>query len=101
MQWEEAVMSRGEERTFLSARFPLFDAQGSIYAVGSVSTDITERKHAERVMADYNRALEEQVVGRTSDLRERNSQLQITLDQLKGRAKTASSNRKNWRLWAR
>ena len=83
IQWEETVMLNSNERTFLSTRFPLFDAQGAIYAIGSVSTDITELKRAEGVMADYNRALEEQVIGRTRDLSERNSQLQTTLDQLK------------------
>ncbi|BCM93673.1 signal transduction histidine-protein kinase AtoS [Abditibacteriota bacterium] len=83
LQWEETVLVRGEERTFLSAKFPLFDVQGTMYALGSVSTDITERKRAEKVLTHYNRALEEQVVERTHDLRERNSQLQVTLDQLK------------------
>lgn len=81
-EWEEDVVTKGIRRTYISVKFPLFDAEGTVYAVGGVSTDITERKRAEQVLADYNRALEEQVTQRTVELREKNQQLQRTLDQL-------------------
>ena len=47
---------------------PLFDPQGKIiYSVNSF-TDITERKQAEKLSADYNRTLEGQVKKRTAQL---------------------------------
>ena len=36
------------KHTYLSAKFPLLDAQGEVYGVGGVSTDITARKQMER-----------------------------------------------------
>jgi PAS domain S-box-containing protein len=36
--------------TYLSTKFPLFDAAGRAYAVGGISTDITERKRAEEAV---------------------------------------------------
>ena len=35
------------DRTYLTARFPLFDAQGRMFGIGVVATDITERKRLE------------------------------------------------------
>ena len=37
-------------RIFLSVKFPLKDAQGRVFAIGGVSTDITERKQAEEAL---------------------------------------------------
>ena len=82
LEWEETLEVQGAPRTYISVKFPLFDSEGTLYAVGGVSTDITERKRAEQVLADYSRALEEQVTQRTLELREKNQQLQSTLDQL-------------------
>ena len=46
---EETAASRdGEQRVFLTVRFPLLDEQGAIQAVGAMSTDITERRLEER-----------------------------------------------------
>jgi PAS domain S-box-containing protein len=38
-------------RTFLSAKFPLFDADGQVYAVCGVATDITVRKRLEEALS--------------------------------------------------
>ncbi|NJN65532.1 MAG: PAS domain S-box protein [Chloroflexaceae bacterium] len=53
---EQALLSDGMTHSFLSIRFPVFDAQGDISAMGGISTDITERKRAE---AELQRAREE------------------------------------------
>ncbi len=60
--------SSGDSR-FLEVRsHPIFDPRGNVtYAVTSF-TDITERKQAEKLLADYNRILENQVQKRTEDL---------------------------------
>lgn len=45
---EETISDSGVERTFISVKFPLRDSAGVPYAVCNISTDITERKNAER-----------------------------------------------------
>jgi signal transduction histidine kinase len=47
---------------------PVFDEQGNVsYAIAAFQ-DITKRKQAEQVLADYNCTLEQQVTERTADL---------------------------------
>lgn len=43
-EFEEVVAFGPEARTYLSVKAPLYDANGTAYAVCGVSTDITERK---------------------------------------------------------
>jgi PAS domain S-box-containing protein len=47
IEFEELVHHQDQKRTYLSVKFPLFSADGSIMAICSKSTDITDRKHAE------------------------------------------------------
>jgi diguanylate cyclase (GGDEF)-like protein/PAS domain S-box-containing protein len=54
--FEETAPGEDGERSYLSVKFPLREEHGQIYAVGGISTDITERKIAERERA---RVLEE------------------------------------------
>ncbi|MHA1371708.1 MAG: PAS domain S-box protein [Promethearchaeota archaeon] len=53
LEFEENI-SFGEELyiTFISIKFPLFDSDGNLYAIGSLSTDITERKWAEEAIKE-------------------------------------------------
>ncbi|MDB9720440.1 PAS domain S-box protein [Winogradskyella sp.] len=45
IQVEESIDVSGEAHTFLSVKFPLRDTSNRIYAIGTISTDITERKN--------------------------------------------------------
>ena len=42
VRFEETLPVSGGQRTYISVKFPLRDPAGNVYAVGSVSTDITE-----------------------------------------------------------
>jgi PAS domain S-box-containing protein len=44
---------------------PVFDEQGNVVYAIAAFQDITERKQAEKLLADYNRTLEQQVAERT------------------------------------
>lgn len=44
MQQEEVIEQEDGPHTYLSVKFPLFDLSNRIYAIGNISTDITERK---------------------------------------------------------
>lgn len=55
---------------------PIYDADGNIaYSINALQ-DITERKRTEKLLADYNRNLEQKVTDRTQELEEKNRQLQ-------------------------
>ena len=47
IQIDETLMFPDGERAYVSVKFPMRDLDGEIYAVGGISTDITERKKAE------------------------------------------------------
>ncbi|MEJ7653316.1 MAG: PAS domain-containing protein [Chloroflexia bacterium] len=52
---EEAAPYNGEVRTYLSTKFPIYNANGEAYALGGISTDITERKRHEEATAFWLR----------------------------------------------
>jgi PAS domain S-box-containing protein len=49
---EEVLPRDGEERVYVTAKFPLRDADGDIYAVGAIFNDITDRKRREVELSD-------------------------------------------------
>ena len=46
----------GNPRTYLVTKFPILDDGGRVVRIGSIATEITERKRAERELCDLNRA---------------------------------------------
>jgi PAS domain S-box-containing protein len=47
---EETIQQSDGPHTYIAVKFPLYDATGRVYAVGGISTDITERKKVETSM---------------------------------------------------
>jgi PAS domain S-box-containing protein len=68
---EDIEIRRDNVTILIEARgTPVFDQQGNItYAIATFQ-DITERKQAEKLLADYNCTLEQQVAERTAALRQ-------------------------------
>ncbi|MDF5714603.1 MAG: PAS domain-containing protein [Rhizonema sp. NSF051] len=62
---------------------PVFDEQGNVaYAIVAFQ-DITERRRSERLLADYNRTLEQQVAERTAALQKSEAALRDVFDELR------------------
>ncbi|MBI5360878.1 MAG: PAS domain S-box protein [Planctomycetes bacterium] len=59
LEVEETVLMDGKLRTYISVKFPLFDAEGIPYAVCGISTDITERKKMEEALRKSESSLAE------------------------------------------
>ncbi|MBC1236823.1 PAS domain S-box protein [Nostoc sp. 2RC] len=68
---EDIEIRRDHVSILIEARgTPVFDQQGNItYAIATFQ-DITERKQAEKLLADYNCTLEQQIAERTAALRQ-------------------------------
>ncbi|WP_234017138.1 AAA family ATPase [Nostoc sp. 'Lobaria pulmonaria (5183) cyanobiont'] len=62
---------------------PIFDEQGKVAYAISAFQDITERKQAEELLADYNRTLEQQVAQRTAALQASEAALRDVYDELR------------------
>jgi PAS domain S-box-containing protein len=62
------VAETGETATYFSVKLPLRRADGSIYALCGISTDITPRVNAESRLQEYRDHLEAQVAQRTAEL---------------------------------
>jgi signal transduction histidine kinase len=57
---EEVVPTPSGVRTLLTTQFPLQDADGQVFALGSISTDISQRKQAEDDIRQMNHELQQQ-----------------------------------------
>jgi hypothetical protein len=58
-EFEDVIPDASGERTRLTVKFPLFEPDGSMYAIGSVSTDITQRKQWEDQIERFNDELQQ------------------------------------------
>ncbi|MFM9265146.1 PAS domain-containing protein [Tychonema sp. BBK16] len=76
---EEVVSLDDGEHTYISLKFPLYNSEGIAYAVGTISTDMSERKLAELALEEAKEKLEIEVKERTIFLKQSNEQLQLEL----------------------
>jgi PAS domain S-box-containing protein len=58
LSYEEVAPQEFGELTFVSMKFPLYDAQDNMYAICGISTDITDRKQSEVKLLDFLKQLE-------------------------------------------
>ena len=58
-EFEETLIFHGETHTFLSVKFPMMNESNVLYAVGSISTDITDRKRTEEELRRYAQDVDE------------------------------------------
>ena len=58
LNYEEVAPLDDGEHTYVSVKFPLYDAEDQMYATCGISTDITERKQAEVKLLDFLKQLE-------------------------------------------
>ncbi|MBK4731982.1 AAA family ATPase [Oxynema sp. CENA135] len=61
---------------------PIYDGDGKIVYAIAAFQDITQRKQAEQLLAEYNRTLEQQVAERTQELQQTLEYLQATQQEL-------------------
>ena len=57
VEFEETVMHPDGPRQHLAVKFPLRNAEGKIYAMAGISTDITERQRFEQLLKDSEERL--------------------------------------------
>ncbi len=60
LEFEEILPGNKGLRTYLSAKFPLFDDENNVYAVCNISTDITERQRTELMLQNIAEAVSAQ-----------------------------------------
>lgn len=74
------IRLEGKVVTFEARSAPVFDYQGDVIASINTFHDISERRQAENILADYSRKLEAQVSARTQALRESEERFRRAFD---------------------
>lgn len=67
---EETIVVAGDERTFLTVKFPYVDETGQIAGISGISTDITDKKKAEELREELSRAQERAIEELTASRQE-------------------------------
>ncbi len=80
---ELSGMLEGRLVTYQTITFPLSNAQGEIYAMAGISTDITEAKEAEALLRQSQSELELRVQERTTELTQANQALRAEIEERK------------------
>ncbi|MEG3839940.1 PAS domain-containing protein, partial [Microcoleus sp. herbarium14] len=76
---EEVIPQDDGPHTYISLKFPLCNSKGRAYAVGTISTDVSDRKLAELTLEKAKAELEIEVEQRTLFLKQANQLLQFEL----------------------
>nr|WP_228057608.1 PAS domain-containing protein [Tychonema sp. LEGE 07203] len=76
---EEVIPQDDGPHTYISLKFPLCNSKGKVYAVGTISTDVSDRKLAELTLEKAKAELEIEVEQRTLFLKQANQLLQFEL----------------------
>ncbi|WP_342118715.1 ATP-binding protein [Pseudoduganella sp. OTU4001] len=79
---ETAPGTAGGARTYISEKFPLIDEFGQIWALGGVSTDITDRKRSELELEELVNIRTRQIADTNRELAESLGSLQRAQDEL-------------------
>jgi PAS domain S-box-containing protein len=74
LEEDHVDVGSARQATYWTVKLPLRDDSGKIYALCGISTDITERKQAELVLAHHKDELEHEVRLRTLDLQQARDQ---------------------------
>ena len=80
LEMEEVALLDDGLHTAISIKFPLFDSNGIPYGVCGISTDITERKKAEKKLQEQKGALEQKSIALREVLRQVEIEKQQTKD---------------------
>lgn len=66
LQTEETIQQADGPHIYIAVKFPLYDSAGRVYAIGGISTDITERKKLEESLEEagklFNMSLDTMMV---------------------------------------
>jgi PAS domain S-box-containing protein len=73
---ERVIQADGQLRWLETNKVPLHDTKGQVIGVLGTAEDVTERKHAEELLKEYNQSLELEVARRTQELEEKHALLQ-------------------------
>ncbi|MDJ0519044.1 MAG: ATP-binding protein [Trichodesmium sp. MO_231.B1] len=77
---EEILPDKNGYNSYISTKFPLYNLDGSLYAIGSISTNINYRKELQTLLSNVNQELENRVAERTLCLKQLNEQLKIEIN---------------------